>query len=70
MIRRTSAEFSTSFEVERFPFDRQKLRIEVAVRDQKADAVALEFEQDDLDFSRAAANATLDGWTIGSGDAP
>ena len=65
MIRRTSAEFSTSFEVERFPFDRQKLRIEVAVRDQKADAVALEFEQDDLDFSRAAANATLDGWTLG-----
>ena len=65
MIRRTSAEFSTSFDVERFPFDRQKLRIEIAVRDQKADAVTLEFEQDDLDFSRAAANATLDGWDLG-----
>ena len=37
----------------------------MAVRDQTADAVALEFEQDDLDFSRAAADAKLDGWTSG-----
>ena len=65
LIRRTSAEFTTAFEVERFPFDRQKLRIEVAVRDQTADAVVLEFDQDDLDFSRAAANASLDGWDLG-----
>ena len=65
LIRRTSAEFATSFNVERFPFDRQKLRLEVAIRDLTSDAVALEFEQDDLDFSRAAANASLDGWELG-----
>ena len=65
LIRRTSAEFTTAFEVERFPFDRQKLRLEVAIRDLTTDAVVLEFDQDDLDFSRAAANATLDGWDLG-----
>ena len=62
LIRRTSAEFATAFDVERFPFDRQKLRLDMAIRDQTADAVALEFEQDDLDFSRVGANASLDGW--------
>lgn len=65
LTRRTSAEFTTAFEVERFPFDRQKLRLEVAIRDLTSDAVKLEFDQDDLDFSRIAANATLDGWDLG-----
>jgi hypothetical protein len=65
LIKRTSAEFTTPFEVERFPFDRQKLQIEVATRDQTSDAVVLEFEQDDLDFSGAAATASLDGWELG-----
>ena len=65
LIRRTSAEFTTAFDVERFPFDRQKLRLEVAIRDQTSDAIVLEFEQDDLDFSRAAAAASLDGWDVG-----
>jgi hypothetical protein len=65
LIKRATAEFATSFNVERFPFDRQKLRLEVAIRDHTSDAVVLEFEQDDLDFSRAAANASLDGWELG-----
>ena len=61
MIKRTSAEFTTAIDVERFPFDRQKLRLAVAIRDQSTDAVALQFEQDDLDFSRTAAAATARG---------
>ena len=65
LIKRTSAEFNTAFDVERFPFDRQNLRIDVVIRDQTSDAVFLEFEQDDLDFSRAAATASLDGWDLG-----
>lgn len=65
LIRRTSGQFTTAFDVEHFPFDRQKLRLELAVRDRTSDAVALEFDQADLDFSRAAANASLDGWDIG-----
>lgn len=65
IIKRTTAEFTTPFEVERFPFDRQKLKFEIAVRNQTSDTVALEFEQQDLDDSRAAAAATLDGWDLG-----
>ena len=65
LTKRIRAEFAATVNVERFPFDRQKLRLEVAVRDQSADTVALQFEQDDLDFSRVAANANLDGWDLG-----
>ncbi|MGH6768269.1 MAG: hypothetical protein ACRECO_04525 [Xanthobacteraceae bacterium] len=65
LIKRTAGDFATNFNVERFPFDRQKLRIDVAVRDQDTDAIALVFEQSDLDFSRAAAKASLDGWDLG-----
>jgi hypothetical protein len=50
--------------VERFPFDRQKLQIELAMRSQTSDAVALAFDQGDLDSSRAAAGAHLEGWTL------
>lgn len=67
LMTRTSGNFVTSVDVERFPFDRQQLRLAVAVRDQSADTVALHYDQSDLDFSRAAgdAGATLDGWELG-----
>lgn len=65
MTKRITAEFKTPVNVERFPFDRQKLNLAVAVRDQSTDTVALRFEQDDLDFSRTAADASLDGWEFG-----
>jgi hypothetical protein len=64
LIKRITSEFATSFNVERFPFDRQKLRIDIAVRELDTNAVALVFEQPDLDFSRAAAKASLDGWDL------
>ncbi len=35
------------------------------MRDQTADTVALDYEQSDLDYSRAAASAKLDGWQVG-----
>ena len=65
MTRRISGEFAISVDVGRFPFDRQHLRLELAVRDQTSDTVALEYEQDDLDFSRATAGTKLDGWEVG-----
>ena len=65
LTKRTTGDFLTTVDVERFPFDRQKLRLAVAIRDQSLNAVALQFDQDDLDFSRAAANASLDGWELG-----
>ena len=66
LTRRTTAEFAAAYEVERFPFDRQRLQIELAIRDQTADVVALGFDQRDLDSSRAAA-ARL-GLEIGTSD--
>jgi hypothetical protein len=65
MTRRITGEFATSVDVSRFPFDKQDLRLELAVREQTADQVSLEYEQDDLDFSRAIAAAKLDGWELG-----
>jgi hypothetical protein len=64
LTRRTTAEFTTPHDVERFPFDRQKLQIALAVRSQTADMVALVFDQSDLDASRAAAAARLEGWSL------
>jgi hypothetical protein len=64
LIRRASGTFTTPFDVSQFPFDVQRLQIELAIRDQTTDTVALEFEQDDLDFSRASAAASLQGWDI------
>jgi hypothetical protein len=64
LTRRTTAEFTTPHDVERFPFDRQKLAIELAIRDQTADVGALGVDQRDLDASRAAAGTHLEGWTL------
>lgn len=68
LMMRTTAVFSTPFEVARFPFDRQKLQVELAIRDEPASSVALQAHQADLDFSRVAADAALDGWTLGQVD--
>jgi hypothetical protein len=64
LTRRTTAEFATPHEVERFPFDPQKLQVELAIRGQTSDVVALGCDQRDLDDSRAAAGAHLDGWSL------
>lgn len=66
MTRRIAGEFTTPVDIGRFPFDRQDLRLELAVREQTADTVTLEYEQSDLDYSRAAPGAKLDGWEVGA----
>jgi hypothetical protein len=64
LMSRVSGEFATDYDVGRFPFGSEKLQIKLAMRNQTADQVALEFEQDDLDFSHPAAAAVLDGWDL------
>ena len=64
MIKRVSGEFATPYEVTRFPFDRQVLQIEPAIRNQTSDMVVLQFDQDDLDFSYANPDTSLTGWTL------
>jgi hypothetical protein len=64
LTRRTTGEFATPHDMSRFPFDRQKLQIELAIRSQTSDVVVLGFDQRDLDISRAAAGAHLEGWNL------
>jgi hypothetical protein len=65
LIKRTTADFAMNYDVGRFPFDRQKLQLDLAIRNQTSDMVALEFDQADLDFSRATTGVKLDGWNVG-----
>lgn len=62
--KQIKGDFITPQDVGRFPFDQQKLQIKVALKDHGADAVVFAFVQDDLDFSRPASQASLDGWEL------
>ena len=64
LMRRVTGDFLTPQDVERFPFDLQKLQVKIAIRNYNTDAVSFAFVQDDLDFSRPAATASLDGWEL------
>lgn len=66
MIRRTSGDFASNVNVESFPFDRQKLRLDIAVRDVDAETVMLVFNEDDINDSGHAKQASLDGWELGN----
>lgn len=65
LMKRVTGDFTTDFDATRFPFDRQRLSIAVAVRDQTTDTVALQFDQDDLDFSQPNEDSSLEGWSVG-----
>jgi len=64
LSQRIKGNFATPQDVERFPFDQQKLEIKLAIKEYATDAVAFAFIQDDLDFSRPAGSASLDGWEL------
>ena len=64
LLRRVTAEFATDYDVSQFPFGTQKLQVRFAMHRQTANQVVLEYDQDDLDFSRPAATAGLDGWNL------
>ncbi len=64
-ITRESGKFKIPVDAESFPFDRQKLAVELIVREETVDDVSLRFDKDDVNFSRAAQTAKLDGWDIG-----
>jgi len=65
LMQRTSTKFATSFDPQRFPFDQQKLRVEIVVRGEDQERVALDYHQDDLDFSAAGSDQHLDRWALG-----
>lgn len=65
LLRRVAGEFSAPLDVQRFPFDRQSLVVEIASRRENASKVSFDFRQDDLEFSRPDPTIKLSGWTIG-----
>ncbi len=64
-ITRQTAKYKTSVDAKRFPFDRQYLVLDLLVREDTTDEVVLQFDKNDVAFSRVAKIATLDGWKPG-----
>lgn len=65
VIERTTASYRTPIDVSRFPFDRQPLRVAVAVHEQTVEEIELTFRQDDVNFSRASRDLAIEGWEPG-----
>ncbi|TAN70983.1 MAG: hypothetical protein EPN17_03095 [Methylobacter sp.] len=64
-MTRTTAVYKTPVDVTHFPFDHQPLEVEIAVREDTLETVALDFLLQDMEFSRVAKNASISGWTLG-----
>lgn len=65
LMQRTTTKFATTFDPQRFPFDQQKLAAEIVVRGDDQDRVALDYHQDDLNFSSGGSDRNLDRWALG-----
>jgi neurotransmitter-gated ion-channel len=68
LMQRTTGHFASAFHVERFPFDRQSLQVELVMRRESLERLTLDFHQDDRDFSGASPGMELKGWELGLGD--
>lgn len=65
LMQRLTAKLTTTFNVESFPFDRQRLDVLVGSRRETSERVTLDFQESELEFSRVVAGVDLDGWTTG-----
>lgn len=66
LLRRVAGSFGSPLDVQRFPFDRQQLQVELVLQDATADQVTLDYRQDDLLFSRADPGIQISSWTVGA----
>jgi hypothetical protein len=64
-IERRTASYNAHVDPERFPFDRQYLKLDFIIREDTTDSVVLDYEREDVEFSRVSATAELPGWTPG-----
>jgi len=62
---RTTAAFSADYSLDNFPFDRQRLSIEMLSRIEPLQRVLLDFRQDELEFSNTKYNVAMQGWSPG-----
>lgn len=65
LLVRTTAKHTVEVDAETFPFDRQRLIVDLIVREDTTDEVDLVFDTEDVSFSRAARDAKLSGWGLG-----
>ncbi len=68
LLERTTGTFTTTLDEREFPFDRQRLGVEVVVREADLEQVTLEFHGDDVAFSHVAPGVELRGWDPGPVD--
>ncbi len=68
LMLRVEGTFHAAFDVERFPFDRQALTVEIVAGRYPRELAALVFRQVDLDYTRFAPGAEADGWHARSVD--
>jgi len=66
LMQRTKGQFATPFDVERFPFDRQRLAVEVVSRREPATDLVFDYRQSDLEFSRVYKTLQVAGWSVGA----
>jgi hypothetical protein len=64
-MQRTTGHFVVHTDASDFPFDKERLGVEIAVRRETAGEASLVVLQEDLDFSHAANEVSIDGWTPG-----
>jgi hypothetical protein len=64
-MRRYTAQFASAFDGAKFPFDRQHLDVELVVRHEPIEVVALDFTQGELDASQPTKGLRVEPWTIG-----
>lgn len=65
MMERTAGRFASAMDMERFPFDRQRLEIQVVAPNDGVEEVALEARRDDIEFSNGRPGLEVPGWTAG-----
>lgn len=65
LMQRTTASFNAEYSLENFPFDRQRLEVQLISRIEPVQRVMLDFRQDELEFSNTQHGVQAEGWNIG-----
>ena len=65
LMQRTTAQFVVHTDASDFPFDKEMLGVEIVVRRENTGEASLVVLQEDLDFSHAAKDISIAGWTPG-----
>ncbi|HEY8358641.1 MAG TPA: hypothetical protein VIL30_14380 [Ramlibacter sp.] len=65
LVVRTTATYKVPVDLVRFPFDRQGLVVQVAMKEATVEEVDLDFSEPDVEFSKASREAALEGWRLG-----